>query len=88
MTEEEKATMSALSDIKHLADRLQSFEGVLEKTNSKLDRLTEAAGELKVIQERLNSHNERIKALENARLWFITFIVGGVIAAVLKTVMR
>ena len=80
--------MSALSDIKHLANRLQSFESVLEKTNSKLDRLTEAAGELKVIQERLNSHNERIKALENARLWFITFIVGGVIAAVLKTVMR
>lgn len=88
MTEEEKSIVSALSDIKHLADRLKSFEGVLEKTNSKLSRLTEAAGELKAIQERLNAHNERIKALESARVWLITFIVSVIIAAILKTVMR
>lgn len=88
MTAEERAILSALADVKHLTNRLQSFEGVLEKTNIKLDKLTEAASELKALQERLNAHNERIRALEQARVWFITFIVGAVVTAILKVIMR
>lgn len=88
MTEEEKVLMGALSEVKHLTDRIKSFESVLEKTNSKIEKLTETAGEFKTFNERLKGYEERIKSLENSRWWVITFIIGGVIAAVLKTVVR
>lgn len=88
MTEEEKSLLGAISEVKHLTDRIKSFESVLEKTNSRLEKLTEAAGEMKAFGERMKSYEERIKSLENSRWWVITFLIGGVLAAVLKTVMR
>lgn len=88
MTEDEKALMGTMAKIEHVSHRIHSLETLLEKTNAKLDKLTEATSEMRAFSERLKTYDERIKSLESTRWWLVTVLVGGVLAAVLKTVMR